>query len=139
MMVTMSNEYTTQTVHEGQSRCATYHKRSGETWHTDIPVSLGGLGLYATPGALLASAAASCMMSMISFFAYRKNVDTVGMKIESRAEEEDGKISCLHLRVTMPLEGTHPLRKMLEDVSSGCPVRKALNPEIEIDVEWIWL
>lgn len=132
----MTTTYTTRTIHEGQSRCTSRHTASGEIWHTDIPVALGGLGFYATPAATLAMAAASCMMSMIAFLAKRKGIDTTGMEIDACAEEEDGSVRRMLFRVTMPSEIPSSLQAILESATETCPVRKALNSEIEIITEW---
>lgn len=132
----MATTYTTQTIHEGQSRCISSHKASGEIWHTDIPVALGGLGFYASPAATLAMVAASCMMSMVAFLGYRKGVDTTGMQIDARADEEDGVIHRLVFRVTMPTETSPSLQAIFESAAETCPVRKSLHPKIEIITEW---
>ncbi len=131
-------EYTTHTLNEAKSRCVTTHIRSGKQWTTDIPVALGGYGENATPGEMLASVVASCMMSMVSFLAARKNVDTEGMTIDARAEDKDGSIVHLYFLVKMPLPGTHALRKTLEQASETCPVRKSLSDKVAITTEWIW-
>ncbi len=132
----MTTSYTTQTIHEGQSRCISCHKTSGEIWHTDIPVALGGLGFYASPAATLAMAAASCMMSMVSFLATRKGIDTSGMKIDARADEEDGAVRRLVFHVSVPTEISPSLQAVFESAAESCPVRKSLRPEIEIITDW---
>ncbi|MCD8070445.1 MAG: OsmC family protein [Akkermansiaceae bacterium] len=134
----MTSEFEIQTVQERQFRCISRHKGSGEAWNTDIPLKLGGLGFFASPADTLAAAASSCMMSMMTFLAARKNIDLTGMKIDAAAGGEDGMIRHLAFRITVPLEGTHPLRRVLEEAAGGCPVRKSLHPDVEVRTEWVW-
>ena len=47
-------------------------------------------------------------------------------------------IEKIELKAIMPLEGSHPLRAMLEKTALSCPVRQALRPDLETPIEWEW-
>lgn len=132
-------EYASKTVYEGQGRCVTTHQATRKVFATDLHKESGGLEENPSPGEMLAATLASCMMSMVSFIAGRKNIDVKGMTIESKPESnESGNILKIVLRATMPLSGDHPMRKALEASALVCPVHNALNPSIETPIEWIW-
>lgn len=131
--------YASKTVYEGQGRCRTTHNATGKGFATDLHKDIGGLEENPSPGEMLAATLASCMMSMVSFIASRKDIDVKGMVIESAPEAgSDGSIKRIPLRITMPLPGDLPMRKALEASALTCPVHRALNPSIETPIEWIW-
>lgn len=76
------------------------------------------------------------MMSLVSVVAARKGVDLKGMRVLARAAESSKGIEKIELKVIMPLEGSHPLRAMLEKTALSCPVRQALRPDLETPIEW---
>lgn len=78
------------------------------------------------------------MMSLVSVVAARKGVDLKGMRVLARAAESSKGIEKIELKAIMPLEGSHPLRAMLEKTALSCPVRQALRPDLETPIEWEW-
>lgn len=132
-------KYSTETVYKGQGRCATTHNATGKTFATDLHKDIGGLEDNPSPGEMLAATLASCMMSMVSVIAGRKDIDVTGMKIEASPVTDDkNQIVKIELKATMPLPGDHPMRKALEASALTCPVHNALKHEIETPVEWVW-
>lgn len=88
---------------------------------------------------MLGSALASCMMSLVSVVAAKKGVDLQGMRILARVAESPKGIEKISLKAIMPLEGSHPLRPMLERTAMACPIRQALRPNLETPIEWEWM
>ncbi|MEG0837991.1 MAG: OsmC family protein [Akkermansia sp.] len=132
-------EYSTETVYMGQGRCTTVHKVTGATVTTDLDKSHGGLEQNPSPGELLGATLASCMMSMVSFIASRKEIDVKGMKFEAFPVAENGKITKIVLKATVPLPANHPYRKALEQSALTCPVHGVLRADIETPIEWNWI
>ena len=60
------------------------------------------------------------------------------MRILARPVESSKGIEKIELKAIMPLEGTHPLRSMLEKTALSCPVHQALRPDLETPIEWEW-
>ena len=114
--------YTSETENVGQFRCETTYIPSNITFATDLPASFEGRAEFPSPGVMLGSTLASCMMSLVSVVAARKGVDLKGIE----------------LKAVMPLESSHPLSSMLEKTAMSCPVRQALRPDMETPVEWEW-
>ncbi len=130
-------DYATTTHCHEHSRTRTCHPASGCEWYTDIPTALDGLGEKPCPADMLAAAAASCMTSLMSLLARRKDVDASGMKIDAECLAEDGAITGMRFRICMPPQ-LRPLRRMMENAAESCPVRKALAPDLDIRTEWCW-
>ena len=72
--------YTSETENVGQFRCETTFIPSNVTFATDLPASFEGRAEFPSPGVLLGSTLASCMMSLVSVVAARKGVDLKGMR-----------------------------------------------------------
>ena len=132
------DKYTSRTENVGQFRCETTYARSEEKTFTDLSASYGGREKYPTPGMLLGATLSSCMMSLLSVIAARKEVDLRGMRILAHAVESEKGIEKIELKAVMPLDGSHPLRSMLEKAAMTCPVRRALHPDLETPIEWEW-
>lgn len=79
------DKYTSRTENVGQFRCETTYARSEEKTFTDLSASYGGREKYPTPGMLLGATLSSCMMSLLSVIAARKEVDLRGMRILAHA------------------------------------------------------
>ncbi len=131
-------DYNTTTHCHEHSRMLTCHPASGCEWYTDIPTALDGLGEKPSPGDMLAATAACCMASLMSLLARRKDVDASGMKIDAKCLAEDGAITGIAFRITMPPQ-LLPLRRMMETAAETCPVRKSLSPAVKVCTEWVWL
>lgn len=131
--------YNTKTVYEGQGRCLTTHIASGKKFATDLHRDLGGLEDNPAPAELLGATLASCMMSLVSYLAGRKDIDVKGMSIEAQPVTKGLKITGFNLLITMPLSSNHPSRQALEQSAQTCPVKQALDPSIKITQEWKWI
>ena len=122
--------YTSETENVGQFRCETTFIPSNVTFATDLPASFEGRAEFPSPGVLLGST--------LAVVAARKGVDLKGMRVLARAAESSKGIEKIELKAIMPLEGSHPLRAMLEKTALSCPVRQALRPDLETPIEWEW-
>lgn len=132
-------KYSTITEYKGKGRCVTVHEKTGKTFATDLHKEMGGLEENPSPSEMLAATLASCMMSMVTHIAGRKNIDLTGMKMEaSPVFNGAGKIEKMALRVTMPLPGNHPMRNALELSAQTCPVHNTMKNNVEMLIEWIW-
>ena len=76
--------YTSETENVGQFRCETTFIPFNVTFSTDLPASFEGRAEFPSPGVLLGSTLASCMMSLVSVVATRKGVDLKGMRVLAR-------------------------------------------------------
>ena len=90
--------YTSETENVGQFRCETTFIPSNVTFATDLPASFEGRAEFPSPGVLLGSTLASCMMSLVSVVAARKGVDLKGMRVLARAAESSKGIEKIELK-----------------------------------------
>jgi uncharacterized OsmC-like protein len=127
--------------YEGQLHCSATHGPSGAKLETDAPVDNEGKGESFSPTDLVATALAACMATIMGIAAKRHSIRLEGMTIETTKEmsaDAPRKIVALKSKITIPLPGDHPQRKLLETAALGCPVHHSLDPQIQKPVEFIW-
>jgi uncharacterized OsmC-like protein len=127
--------------YEGQLHCSATHGPSGAKLETDAPVDNEGKGESFSPTDLVATALAACMATIMGIAAKRHAIRLEGMTIETTKEmsaDAPRKIVALKSKITIPLPGDHPQRKLLETAALGCPVHHSLDPQIQKPVEFIW-
>ena len=134
----MSDQYTSRTKNVGNFRCETTYVRGDGRFATDLPKEIGGLSEYPTPMELLASAVASCMMSMVSYVASRKGISMENMKFQAFPIVESDKLKELNFIAKVPHPVDLPERELLEKSAMSCPVKNALDPNIKVSVECRW-
>ena len=127
--------------YEGQLHCSAVHGPSGAKLETDAPVDNEGKGESLSPTDLVATALAACMATIMGIAAKRHSIDLEGMEIFTIKEmgaDAPRRIVALKSKITVPLPGDHPQRKLLEAAALGCPVHHSLDPRIEKTVEFVW-
>ncbi len=93
---------------------------------TDEPESLGGTDTAPTPHELLAAALASCVSTMITLYAQRRDWDLGEVAVDV---DYDADVTPRHVEVTihLPDDLTADQINRLERVARTCPVRRALE------------
>jgi putative redox protein len=127
--------------YEGQLHCSAVHGPSGAKLDTDAPVDNEGKGETFSPTDLVATALAACMATIMGIAAKRHSIPLEGMEILTTKEmstDSPRRIVALKSKITVPLPGDHPQRKLLEAAVLGCPVHHSLDPLIEKPVEFVW-
>jgi len=100
-----------------------------------------GKGESFSPTDLVATALAACMATIMGIAAKRHSIPLEGMEISTTKEmstDTPRRIVALKSKITVPLPGDHPQRKLLEAAALGCPVHHSLDPQIEKPVEFVW-
>lgn len=134
----MKQDPTSITRHDGDMRCCTEYSPSQTTFTTDVASSLGGRGEFPTPGDMLASCLASCMLSMIAYTGARKEFNTRGISIEAASSEGARGVGSICLDIHVPMPCPPDMRRILQAAAESCPVAASLHPEVEKKVTWHW-
>ena len=81
------------------------------------------------------------MATIMGIAAKRHSLSLEGMTVETTKEmsaDTPRRIVALKSKITIPLSGNHPQRKLLEAAALGCPVHHSLDPRIAKPVEFVW-
>ena len=125
----------------GNLHCSATHGPSGQTFTTDAPVDNGGKGEMFSPTDLVATAMATCIMTIMGLVARDNGWDLAGTRARVTKEmvaDPKRRIGALTLTVTLPtgIALSHADRTCLEDAAKACPVRQSLRPEVQVDVDF---
>lgn len=132
---------TSKAVYLGELRVEATHLKSGETIITDAPTDNNGKGEAFSPTDTVATALATCMLTMMGIRAEKKNVNLQGAtaEITKTMGSNPRCISKIEVNIIMPKIGVDEnFQELLEMSAKACPVAKSLHPNIEQVVTFVW-
>ncbi|HMM11821.1 MAG TPA: OsmC family protein [Bacteroidales bacterium] len=118
----------------GDLRTVMTHIRSGSEVVTDAPVDNKGRGAHFSPTDLVASALASCMLTIMGISAREHGFNIEGARAEVKKVMGSGprKIAEIHIDLYFPSNNyTDKQKKLLDLASKTCPVALSLHPELK--------
>ncbi len=125
-MITSKVEYL------GNLRTSALHIKSNNEIITDAPVDNHGKGEAFSPTDLVATALASCMLTMMGIKA-----DNLGVNLSGTTAEvtkimgiEPRRIVEIHVNIKMSYKYDEKIRILLEKAALTCPVAKSLDPNL---------
>jgi len=132
---------TAEVIYQGQLRTEATHLRSGNRMTTDAPVDNLGQGQFFSPTDLVATALASCMLTVMGIKARDKGLPLEGARVEVSKVMASGprRISEVQLDLYLPGETlTGPQRELLEHTARTCPVAQSVHPDMlqRVRVHW---
>lgn len=133
---------TSQVVYEGDLRTVAKHLQSGTVIETDAPVDNQGKGEKFSPTDLVATALASCMLTIIGIKTRDMGIDVTGTKIDITKimASSPRRIGEIKVVINFPesLQADEKQRTILERAAMTCPVFESLHADIKKDVEFVW-
>ena len=126
--------------YKGELRTEAEHLRSGKTIITDAPIDNQGKGEAFSPTDLVATALASCMLTIMGIVAERDEIELEGTiaeveKIMAKNPRRIGEIK-IKIKFSQKLNGDE--RDKLERAAKSCPVSGSLNHNLKETVEFIY-
>ena len=131
---------TSSVVYQGNLRTQCLHLASGNIIITDAPVDNQGKGEAFSPTDTVATALASCMLTIMGIKARDLSVALEGTKAEvtKTMGTQPRRIVGIKVRILFPHALDAKTQQLLERAGNTCPVHYSLNPDIEKDIEFIW-
>ncbi len=133
---------TSKVTYLGDLRTEATHIQSNNTIHTDAPKDNFGKGEAFSPTDLVATALASCLISIMGIVAKRENmtpIEGTTADVTKIMYAEPRRIGEIQVKVTFPkLAYTDKEKKIYENAALTCPVAKSLHPDLKQEIEFIW-
>ena len=131
---------TSKVIYKGDLRTEAIHIRSGNTIITDAPIDNKGKGETFSPTDLVATALASCMLTIMGIKADEMNINIEGASAEIEKIMGSGprRIAKLIIVINIPISTDQKTKNMLEKTALACPVDKSLSDSMIRDVKFIW-
>ena len=130
---------TSRVEYDGKLRTTCTHHKSGLQFITDAPEDNNGKGAAFSPTDLVATAYASCMLTIIGI-----HCDENGLNFENGTAEVtkimgDAPRRIARLEIIMDLSGNgwdSQVFDRIVRVAEACPVAKSMHPDMEITIEY---
>ena len=127
-MITAKTEYI------GNLRTEAQHLQSGNKIITDAPLDNQGKGEAFSPTDLVATALASCMITIVGIAANNHdfNIDGTKMEITKIMASDPRRISEVKIDFILPANNyTGKHKRIIENAALTCPVAKSLHPDLK--------
>lgn len=123
---------TVTTKYLGELRTEMTHVQSGTKVLTDAPSDNHGKGEAFSPTDLVASAAASCMLTIMGISANAHNFSIEGVEVETTKimSASPRRIGEIIITFNFPLDYDDKQKKIIETAAHTCPVEQSLHPDI---------
>lgn len=133
---------TSKVTYLGELRTEATHLQSDTTIYTDAPKDNHGKGEKFSPTDLVATALASCMISIMGIVAMRDGitpVDGATAVVTKIMYAEPRRIGEIHIKITFPINNySEKEKKIYEHAAYTCPVAKSLHPDLKQVIQFVW-
>lgn len=133
---------TSKVIYKGELRTEATHLRSGTVIETDAPLDNNGKGERFSPSDLVATALASCMLTIMGIAARTHNINITGTEceVEKIMVADPRRIGEVKINMHFPQTEnyTDKEKKILEHAAMTCPVIESLHPDIKKTVSFLW-
>jgi len=123
----------------GQTRVRLTHE-SGMEITTCAPKDNGGDGSLFSPTDLAAAATGACILTIMAQVAEREGIEFEGARFacEKSMASSPRRIGKIVLELHVPGSITDKQRKKLEIAAENCPVKRSLDPAVEVEIRYHW-
>ena len=132
---------TSKVIYLGDLRTECEHVKSGDKFITDAPTDNNGKGEAFSPTDTVATALASCMLTVMGIKAKQmEGVELKGSTAEVTKIMKAEPRRIVRVEIKLNLEGvqTEKEKKILEDTAKTCPVLNSLHPDMEKEIIFNW-
>lgn len=129
---------TSKVTYIGNLRTECEHLQSGAKFITDAPVDNQGKGEAFSPTDTVATALASCMLTIIGIKARDNSIDVEGAyaEVTKTMAADPRRISGIKVAIVFPASYDGKDQKIMERAAKTCPVLYSLHPDIELDISF---
>jgi uncharacterized OsmC-like protein len=132
---------TASVIYQGDLRCSATHLQSGTVIETDAPTDNRGKGEKFSPTDTLCVSLATCVATTMALKARDMNIDlkNTRMEVTKHMLKDPRRVGQVDVSLHFPSLGlSDEQKKILETTGDNCPVAKSLNPEMKLNIQYLW-
>ncbi len=131
---------TSKVTYLGELRTQCRHMRSGNEFITDAPLDNNGRGEAFSPTDTVATALASCMLTVMGIKARSMGLELKGAyaEVTKTMAANPRRISKIEVTLYLSSDIAEEVRSLLERVGNTCPVFQSIHPDIETVIQYHW-
>ena len=132
---------TAKIIYKNNLRTEAQHIASGQKIITDAPVDNNGKGEAFSPTDLVATALASCMITIMAIAAEKNgiNISETSASVKKIMGTNPRTISDIVIEIKMNKDLALKDRKRLEKAALACPVHKSLHPDMNKEITFSYV
>ena len=132
---------TSTILYKNNLRTEAIHTASGQVILTDAPIDNNGKGEAFSPTDLVATALASCMITIIAIAAEKNNIDVskTSANVKKIMGVNPRTISDIVIEIKMSKDLAQKDRIRLEKAALACPVHKSLHPDMNKKITFTYI
>ena len=132
---------TSKITYKNNLRTEAQHIASGQKIITDAPLDNNGKGEAFSPTDLVATALASCMITIMAIAAEKNgiNISETSASVKKVMGINPRTISDIVIEITMSKDLALKDRKRLEKAALACPVHKSLHPDMNKEITFSYI
>jgi uncharacterized OsmC-like protein len=122
-------------IYDGTQHCTVVQVEKGKSVAADSCPAGGGKGEELSPGELVGSGLASCMLFAMGMAAKLNGLDISGTEVDveiTMTNKPIARIGAINLTFNLPEAFTPVNRSKLERATGVCPIKPSLHPDIAI-------
>ena len=130
---------TSELVYKGELRTVATHVYSNSQIFTDAPIDNNGKAQSFSPTDLVATALASCMVTIMGIEANKQNlnISETKMFVRKHMAVQPRRIIKIEIDFEIPQRDlTLKQKSVLENLALNCPVAKSLHPDINQEISF---
>ncbi len=120
----------------GDGQTELVHGPSGAVIHTDLPPDNGGKGRLFSPTDLLASAFASCVLTIMGKMAAARGENLQGARLTITKEmaQNPRRVGAFSIKIVFPAHFTQEQKNFYKTAVNACPVHQSLHTGIGLTI-----
>ena len=132
---------TSKIIYKNNLRTEAQHIASGQKIITDAPLDNNGKGEAFSPTDLVATALASCMITIMAIAAEKNgiNISETSASVKKIMGTNPRTISDIVIEIKMSKDLALKDRKRLEKAALACPVHKSLHPDMKKEITFSYI
>ena len=132
---------TSKIIYKNNLRTEAQHVASGQKIITDAPLDNNGKGEAFSPTDLVATALASCMITIMAIAAEKNgiNISETSASVKKIMGTNPRIISDIIIEIKMSKDLALKDRNRLEKAALACPVHKSLHPDMNKKITFIYV
>ena len=126
-------------VYGGELRCTARHEASASLLETDAPTDNQGKGERFSPTDLVATALATCILTVMGIVARRQawSLEGTTARVEKTMTTSGvRKIALLEVWIALPAALSGEAAARLREAGEGCPVKRSLEGAVAMTLHW---
>jgi uncharacterized OsmC-like protein len=123
-----------EVIYDEMQHCTATRLKNNNIVEMDCPYT--GKGEKFSPGEMLGTSVAGCMLIAIGSFTMRHNIDLTNTRVDVVTIMGQDHVHEINLVFNMPMNYSEQEKKMITRAGETCPIKHSFLPEVKVNVRY---